>query len=274
MWNDHAIARLEAGKALLAPRIKLVPALARMPTNERVGLIAAIEGWLEQHCAERLRPLRRLAEAINAPDAGPELRAVILKIIEAGGAVPRGHAGLEALDSRQRDALRKLGVRIGGLDVYVPLALRPAAMQLWSQFAGLRGLKHALPPARMAAVLPEQAALPGYRRAAAQLIRVDLADKLVQSAHRARIAAPRRRFALDPSLARSMGLSAASFAVLLRSAGFRANEPRSLPEGASGPSAPPLWEWRAPRPPEPRVATARTPRPGSAFAALAELIAL
>ena len=274
VWNSHVLARLEAGKALLAPRIKLVPALVRLPTNERVNLFSAIEAWLEQHCAEALRPLRRMAEAITSPESGPELRAVVLKIIEAGGALPRDHSGLDALDSRQRDTLRKLGVRIGGLDLYVPGALRPAAMKLWSQFAGARGFKHVAPPARMGAVLPGQEAMPGYRRIAAQLIRVDLADKLLQSAHRARIAASGRRFALDPALARSMGLSSVSFAALLRSAGFRAHEPRRLAEGASGPPAPQMWDWRAPRPPEPRAAIMRTARPGGPFAALAELIAL
>ena len=118
VWNGMALARLEAGKALLAPRIKLVPALARLPTNERANLIAAIEAWLEQHCPERVRPLRRLADAIAAPDAGPELRALILKIIESGGALPREHSGLDMLDAHQREAFRKLGVRIGGDDLF------------------------------------------------------------------------------------------------------------------------------------------------------------
>ncbi len=273
VWNGHALARLEAGKALLAPRLKLVPALARMPANARANLIAALETWLETQAALILRPLRRIADAMAAPDAGPALRAVLLRIVEAGGAVPRETAGLDTLDVRQRETLRKLGVRIGGLDVYVPLALRPAAMQLWSQFAALRGGRHAAPPPRMPAVLTDQAAMPGYRRAAAQLIRVDLADKLVQAAHRARIAATGRRFAIDPALARSMGLSAAAFAALLRTAGFRAHAVRALPEGASGPPAPQLWDWRAPRPPEPRAAMRPVPRPGNAFAALAEFMA-
>ncbi len=273
VWNGQVLATLEAGKTFLTPRIKLVPALTRIPTNERVTLIAAIETWLEQHSAQALRPLRRLAEALAAPDSGPELRAVILRIIEAGGALPREHSGLDDLDPRQRESLRRLGVRIGGLDLYVPAALRPAAMQLWSRFAGLRGSKHAAPPARMPATIACLEAVAGYRRAGAQQIRVDLADKLVQAAHRVRIAAPGRRFALDPALARSMGLSAASFAALLRFAGFRLHASRCLPEGACGPSAPPMWDWRAPRHPAPRPAVRQAPRPGSAFAALAELMA-
>jgi ATP-dependent RNA helicase SUPV3L1/SUV3 len=51
---------------------------------------------------------------------------------------------------------------------------------------------------------------------------------------------------LDPALARSMGLTTASYAALLRQAGFRAAVPRPLAEGQAGPPAPPLWHWRPP----------------------------
>ena len=272
VWNGLALARLEAAKALLEPRIKLVPELTRLPTSERASLIEAIEAWLARYSAQALRPLRRVAAAITLPDSGPELRALILRLVEAGGALPREHSGLDQLDPRQRANLRQLGVQIGGLDLFVPGALRPAAMQLWGQFTALHGKKRAAPPARMPAVLTDDTVPAGYRRAAAQVIRVDLAEKLVQAAHRTRIAAPGRRFALDPGVARSMGLSTASFAALLRTAGFRAHLTPSLPKGASGPHTPPMWDWRAPRPAAPRAIERPNPRPGNAFAALAELI--
>ena len=272
VWNGLTLAQLESGRTLLQPRVKLVPGLARLPISERTNLVEAIENWLALYSAQVLRPLKRVAEAIAMPDSGPELRAIILRLIEAGGALPRDHSGLDELDARQRATLRRLGVRIGGLDLFVPSALRPAPMQLWSRFAALRGAKRSTQPAGMPAVLADQDALAGYRRAAAQLIRVDLAEKLLQSAHRTRIAAPGRRFALNPGLARSMGLSTASFAALLRAAGFLAQVSPSLPEGASGPPAPPMWDWRAPRLTAPRVAGRPSARPGSAFAALAELI--
>jgi ATP-dependent RNA helicase SUPV3L1/SUV3 len=99
-----------------------------------------------------------------------------------------------------------------------------------------------------------------------------MAEKLLQAAHRRRIAASGRRYDLDPALARSMGLATAGFAALLRAAGFRVHMARSLPDGAFGPPAPPLWDWRPPRSaPECAPAPMRA-SPAGAFAALAELI--
>ena len=82
-------------------------------------------------------------------------------------------------------------------------------------------------------------------------MRVDLADRLLQDAHRRRVGAPGRRIWLDPARARSMGLNGAGYAALLRAGGFRLVMPRALPDEAHGPPAPPLWDWRAPRPPAP-----------------------
>jgi hypothetical protein len=66
---------------------------------------------------------------------------------------------------------------------------------------------------------------------------VDLAEKLLQAAHRTRtegaIGGRTRRFALDPALARSMGLTTASYAALLRAADS-ARGPAPAGEGAAG----------------------------------------
>ena len=271
-WNALNVARLEPGKTLLEPRLKLDPALDRLPTRQRAGLITATEGWLRQRIETLLQPFCRLAEAARAADSGPDLRALLLRLIEAGGALPRDAAQLERLDTRQRESLRRLGVRTGTLDLFVPAALRPAPLGLWSLLANLREYGPAAPPPGMPPVIPARAATAGYRRAAVQSIRVDLAEKLLQAAHRRRIAASGRRYDLDPALARSMGLATAGFAALLRAAGFRAHMARGLQDGAFGPPAPPLWDWRPPRSaPESPPTPLRIP-PAGAFAALAELI--
>ena len=275
-WNALAVARLEPGKTLLEPKIKLDPALDRLPTRQRAALIAAVEGWLAQQTETTLQPLCRLAEAARAAESGADLRALLLKLISGGGVLPREEAALERLDSRQRDALRRLGVRTGALDVFVPLALRPAALRLWSLLVGVRGPGPAAPPPGLPPVINIKQPPAGYRRAAAQAIRIDMAEKLLQAAHRRRIAAAGRRYALDPALARSMGLATAGYAALLRAAGFRVHMPRALENEAYGPPAPPLWDWRPPRA-QPVVAAlpSRMSPPGGftgAFAALAELI--
>jgi len=129
----------------------------------------------------------------------------------------------------------------------------------------------AAPPPGMPPVIPARAATAGYRRAAVQSIRVDLAEKLLQAAHRRRIAASGRRHDLDPALARSMGLATAGFAALLRAAGFRAHMARGLqdersvrPRRRCGTGGHRAAHLKAPTP-------LRIP-PAGAFAALAELI--
>ncbi|WP_226016181.1 helicase-related protein [Novosphingobium sp. FKTRR1] len=272
VWRGSVVARLEPGKTLLEPKVRLDPGLDRLSTRDRADLITAISGWLARHGARPLAPLRKLAEIGRAEDSGPALRALLLQLVDAGGALPREAAGLERLDPRQRDALRRLGIRIGPLDVFLPAALRPAAMGLWSRFATLRGIAHVAPPAHLPPVVDGKSAPAGYRRLGVQALRVDQADRLVRDAHHKRLSATARLVFLDPAVARSMGLGTASYAALMRLAGFRVHMPLSLPEGAFGPLAPPLWDWRAPRalvaPPQARPAV---PASG-AFAALAELI--
>jgi ATP-dependent RNA helicase SUPV3L1/SUV3 len=147
----------------------------------------------------------------------------------------------------------------------------------------------------MAAVIEGSRTLPsGYRRTGRQAIRIDMAEKLFRAAHDGRSAAHGRRFRIDAALGTSMGLAEENFAPLLREAGFRPLGMRPLAEGAFGPPAPALWEWRPPRPdtragrraeqrnprharkgnrPPPAPAP-QPPRPveGNAFAALADLI--
>ena len=135
----------------------------------------------------------------------------------------------------------------------------------------------------MLPVIPDSRRLPaGYRRAGAQAIRVDLAEKIFRSLHEQRGAvqkgargnAQRRRFTLDLALPISIGLAPESIVRLLGQAGFRVQTARPLAEGAFGPPRPDLWEWRPQRlrqPTRPRP-TAQKPREGNAFAALAGLV--
>ena len=271
-WDGLAIARLEPGKSALEPRLRLDPALGILPARQRPLLIAALEGWLAGRIAAELGPLQRLVHAARAPESGPDLRALLLRLAAGGGVLAREEAGLERLDSRQRDLLRRLGVRTGALDLFVPAMLKPAPLALWCSLAGLRGEAPGAPPVNLPPVLAEKTPPAGYRCAALQAIRVDMAEKLLQAAHRHRIGAAGRRYPLDPALARSMGLATAGYAALLRAAGFRVHMARALSEAAHGPPAPPMWDWRPPRAAPRHAAPAPAAPPTGAFAALAELI--
>ena len=272
MWNGVVAARLEPGRSVLEPRLRLEPALGMLPARQRPLVTAALEGWLMRRIATDLGPLVRLAEAARAAASGPDLRALLLRLVAGGGVLARDDAGLERLDPRQRDMLRRLGLRIGTIDLFMPALLRAAPLALWCGLAGLRGAAPVAPPANLPPVVNAGGPPAGYRRVGAQAIRIDMAEKLLQAAHRRRIAAAGRRYPLDPALARSMGLATAGYAALLRTAGFRVHMARPLADAAHGAPAPPMWDWRPPRSaPPPRVSRSAPPLTG-AFAALAELI--
>lgn len=278
-WHNAPMARLARGRSALQPVIELDPALAALPEPARRALADALESWLAGRLAP-LADLRRLEDASLAPEAGPELRALLIRLVETGGILARAGSGLDMLDAGkhrgQRGLLAKLGVRVGALDLYLPAMVRPPARNAWSMLGAI-GAKRAYPAIEaMPPVVPvtgKQRIPAGYRLAGSQAVRIDMADKLLREAHGVRGAHGRRAFALDPAKAVSMGLKPENFARLLRLAGFRSVMPRPLPKGAHGPPAPARWLWRPPRPQPAREAARATPAsPSSPFAALAALV--
>jgi ATP-dependent RNA helicase SUPV3L1/SUV3 len=159
-------------------------------------------------------------------------------------------------------------VRVGALDLFLPAMLRPAALSVWHELGRGKAPDPTMPPTIPAAA---SAPPPGYRTLGQQWLRLDMAEKLLREAHAARLAAGHGSFALDPAKAVSMGLTTASYARLLRLAGFQPLMPRPLREGAHGPPAPLTWRWRPPRRQAEPDRPAET-RPAGAFAALAELV--
>ncbi|MBW8783488.1 MAG: helicase [Novosphingobium sp.] len=268
-WQGERLARLADKPNPLLPLVRLEPATDRVPAPARQRLLAALELWLELRLAP-MAPLRSLEAASRDPDAGPALRALLIRLIEEGGFLPREGSGLDGLEPPQRDRLRRLGVKVGALDLFLPAMLRPGALDLWTALVGHHRTR---PPERMPPVITIDGhrSLPGYRAVGRQAVRLDMAEKLVRAAHEARQGAGNGRFALDPALAVSMGLTTASYTRLLRLAGFQAIVPRALREGEFGPPAPLRWRWRPRR--QPTEAPTPPPRSdGNAFAALATLI--
>lgn len=273
VWDGEPVARLEAGRSLLAPQVAADPSLEALGPALRGRVEGALALWLDQALAA-LAPLRMLDAAATDPAAGPELRALLIRLIDAGGMLDRADSGLVQLDKDQRERLRRLGVRVGALDLFVPALLKPAALGAWRALLAARGRTVPPPVPGMPPVVavPGKAAVPpGYRRLGAQAVRLDIAEKLLRAAHEARVAAGGKPFTLDPARAVSTGLTTSGYAQLLRLGGFQAKAGRALPAAAFGPPEPPKWRWRPPR----RQAEPARTSPSSAtgaFAALAGLV--
>jgi ATP-dependent RNA helicase SUPV3L1/SUV3 len=269
MRGRQAVATLERGKSRARPRLVLAKELNVLEPVHRARLAEALELWFNAALAP-LAPLRKIEDAALDAGAGSEVRALLLTLADRAGSVPRESAGLAVIPKEKRPLLRRLGVTIGALDVFVPALLKPGPRALLKE-TGVDA--RPLHPA-MDAVISGSKPLPaGYRGAGSQAVRVDMAEKLFRAAHEARSAAGARAFRLDPALATSMGLAADNFVKLMRDAGFRPGEPRKLAAGALGPPAPILWGWRAPRKDQAGRASSGRPVPeGGAFAGLAELL--
>jgi ATP-dependent RNA helicase SUPV3L1/SUV3 len=264
------VARLERGKSPARPRLVLAKELGILEPAHKARLTEALEHWLEAELAP-LAPLRQLEEAARDPEAGSEVRALLLTLADGNGSIAREQAGLAHVPKEKRPFLRKLGVTIGSLDVFAPALLKPAPRKL---LHALGADRRALNPG-MEAVIQGSRHLPaGYRRAGSQAIRVDMAEKLFRAAHEQRVKADNARgFAIDPALPTSMGLLPDNYRHVMRDAGFRANEARPLAEGMFGPPAPARWSWRPPRKDRlPDKRDAPPVREGNAFAALAGLV--
>jgi ATP-dependent RNA helicase SUPV3L1/SUV3 len=269
--DGERIAQIAANRPPLSPQLQVERVLDAVPAGPRKDLIAAMESWLEG-LLQPLAPLRRIEEASRSADAGPELRALLIALVDGGGMMERAGSGLDRLDKERRMRLTRLGVKVGSLDIFVPAMLRPEAIRLWRNLKDVRGepetLADTMPPARNAL---RNERTRGYRSLGKQLIRLDMAEKLLREAHAARMPMPRRPFLLDPAKAISMGLTPASYDRLLRLAGFQPSIPRALPEGTFGPPLPTRWRWRPTRP-QPAPVAPVPPSANSAFAALSDLV--
>lgn len=285
VWDRAALALLRPGKGVLQPQLQPDAALAALPEGKRDGLMAAVDGWLTARW-QLLEPLRQLDRASREPNGGPELRALLIRLVEAGGLVDRAASGLDALGKEQRQKLVRLGVRIGALDLFLPALLKPPARRAWHELALIAGRRTPEPLADMPPVIPAAGGpAPGYRRLGTQQVRMDMAEKLLREVHEIRVSRPGKTFAIDPARAISMGLQPASHDLLLRQAGFVARTYAPLAEAVHGPPRPTLWRWmpardkgernRGERTRSGQAAPARAKGPengaGNAFAALAGL---
>jgi ATP-dependent RNA helicase SUPV3L1/SUV3 len=267
--GEQLVATIERGRSRARPRLRLAKELNILEPAHRAQLAQALELWFADALAP-LAPLRTIEDAALDRAAGSEVRALLLTLADRTGVIQRESAGLAVIPKDKRPLLRRRGVTIAALDVFVPALLKPGPRALLREIGADPRPVHA----GMDAVIAGGKQLPaGYRRAGNQAIRVDMAEKLFRAAHEGRARAGGRAFRVDPALATSMGLTPENMLRLLRDAGFRAGERPKLADGAFGPPAPVLWSWRPPRKDRaPKRGDRRPATEGGAFAGLAELL--
>ena len=256
-WQGHLLARLAPGRSLLEPAVRTARALDRLSAPSRAALRSRLETWLDRQIDRHLAPLRALAAAATDARSTSGVRALAAMLADAGGLVARRAmlAPIAALEQADRQALHRLRVRLGPLDVYVPALLKPGAQQWRGALLAVRSGQPMpeLPPAGAATLAgdadPRGAAL-AYRRLGRSWLRVDLADRLASHAHHIRSKGGDQP--VDQELATSVGLDEEAVGRLMAEIGFaRAGD---------------AWRWRGRRHRQDR----RAPT-SHAFAELAKL---
>ena len=257
-WGDHVLAGLASGRSLLEPAVRTARALDRLSAPSRAALRSRLERWLERQIDRHLRPLKILAAAATDPTTAPGVRALAAMLADAGGALPRKSvlSAISHLEQADRQALHRLRVRLGPLDVYVDALLKPTA-QYWR--AALLAVRTGQPmpklPAPGAATLTSEADARGaalaYRHVGREWIRIDLADRLASHARKVRSAGGDDP--VNAELATSVGLSEEAIARLMSEVGFTRTDE--------------AWKWRGRHAPRGERASPRS----HAFAELAKL---
>ncbi|HKX91905.1 MAG TPA: helicase-related protein [Sphingomicrobium sp.] len=257
-WQDNILARLAPGRSLLEPALRTVRALDRLSAQSRGALRTRLEAWIDAQIDRHLRPLKRLVAAATDPATSSGVRALAAMLADAGGTLPRKAmlGAIAHLEQADRQALHKLGVRLGPLDVYVVPLIKPGAQHWRAALQAVRaGQSMPKLPAAGAATLgpdadPRGAAF-AYRRLGREWIRIDLADRLASHARKVRSAGGDDP--VDAELATSVGLREETVNLLMAEVGFtRAGD---------------SWRWRGRRAPRP----ARRAPPSHAFAELEKL---
>jgi len=257
-WEGHILGRLAAGRSLLEPALRTARELDRLSVPARAALRERLERWLDAQIDTHLKPLKMLSGAATDPASSAGVRALSAMLADAGGMLPRKAAlsAIAHLEQADRQALHRLRVRLGPLDLFLPPLLKPGAQHWRAALIAVRqGQTMPLLPPPGAAVLtaeadPRGAAL-AYRRLGPSWIRIDLADRLAGHARKVRSAGGKEP--ADRDLATSIGLSEDALARLMSEIGFT----------KSGDA----WRWRGRRGERPD----RRPAPSHAFAELAKL---
>src|SRR4029453_12897716 len=121
--------RLAPGRSLLEPALRTARAPDRLSAQSRAALRSRLERWLDAQVDRHLKPLKILGAAATDPASSPGVRALAAMLADAGGVLPRKAvlSAIAHLEHADRQALHRLRVRLGPLDVLVDPLRTPAA---------------------------------------------------------------------------------------------------------------------------------------------------
>ena len=235
-----------ANLAYLLPQARLLADEA-LNGEARQSAETRLTQWLRAKFASDLAPLFALHDAKD-PDG--LARGLAFQLVEHKGNIARPDISdlLGRLDQPMRGQLRKLGVRFGAYNVFLPALLKPAPARLLALIAlieeqkgdrqneALQSLLHALPGPGLTSV-PRQDLPPRIYRAAgfytteSRAIRLDMLERLADLI-RPLLEADKARqgFQANEQMMSIMGCGAADLSEILTALGYQSHEVTPAPE--------------------------------------------
>ncbi|MYE00389.1 MAG: disulfide oxidoreductase [Alphaproteobacteria bacterium] len=258
LWNDEPVARLAAGSTALAPGLRILPS-DLLETAPRRRVEARLRDWVEGLIARDLAPLTALA---RAEGLSGRARGIAYRLAEALGTLRRDAVTdlARSLSRADRQALGRMGVRIGRIALFVPGMQKSRASGLLDLLWRIHRESGGEPLATNRQILPLDPAVPRERYAAAgYLVAGPLALRaavLERLADAAAGLADQGPFVPTLQLARLAGCRLDDLPAVLTDIGYEARD-----------SGTGMQMTRS----RPRPSRRIRPRPGSPFAKLAEL---
>lgn len=258
LWRGEAVARLTQGPDMLRPDVKALSS-DLLSADDKNIIESRLKVWAKDLVRDRLG---LLLAAENAPLQGVA-RGLVFQLRESLGALPRHEADTEikALEREDRQALRKLGIRIGRHLVYIPALLRPAQVELsvllWAVHAGEPPLAPP-PPGRVS--LKKESHQPegwlraaGFRPAGTLFVRADMLERIAELAWKK---LDKGAFEADVDFLSLAGCAPDDIGPILKSLGFASD--------AKGLFQPHNWRRRPPKSKtKPATKAKQKPRPAA-----------
>ena len=237
VWQQAAIAEIVKGGSPLEPRVRLRPGHL---LNERDAALVEerCAAWLRARLEDKLGPLLLLRQALDAaPGNGagaPALsglaRGIAFRILENFGVLARAQVAeeLRSLDQDARRELRRFRIRIGATALYMPLLLKPHAVELrlmlWALEKGIDALPEIPKPGLVWIHTESDAPRAFYELAGFRLIgeneavRLDMLERLADAVRP--LGQDGADFGATPEIMGLVGCSGESFIRAMRTIGY------------------------------------------------------
>jgi ATP-dependent RNA helicase SUPV3L1/SUV3 len=222
-WNGTRIAALARGRDILRPDIGVRPG-ALLTSRLRSRVEDRLRRWFDEHAAKPLAALAKLGQANLSSPA----RGIAFQLREGLGSTSRAtaRAQVAALETEDRRALRRAGVRLGPDTIYLSALVKPAAARLrailWAVWTGAEPQE---PPGPGLVTVPLDEAVPdgfyaaiGFTPCAGRAIRIDIADRLSVILKQQAQNGP---FGLTPEMPTLLGLGNDEAAAVIEALGYR-----------------------------------------------------